>query len=616
MRYCEGMSNHPIHEDSAVRKWWRRLWVAARAGSADFVHTRDYRFEFPESLLDPERADRILWFLTASGLVGRHRLHAPYRASIEKLHAVHTDEYLASLENPEALVGAFGFRMAEPDQEVLLEAHRLMTGGTLLATHLARKRRGLVVNVGGGFHHALPDRGQGFCVFHDVAVAIADARGHGFDGRVVVVDLDVHDGDGTRTIFAGDDRVHTYSIHNHHLMATDAVESTAIELGENVGDDAYLAALDDSLPALLARFRPDLAFYLAGADPAEDDRLGNWRISAEGMLRRDLRVLSLLRDGRSVPTVVLLAGGYGHEAWRYPARSLSAVLNRGRALEPPRTDDVTWARMRKVYDRLSPPDLVHDPDALDWELSASDIMPAVGESRGSRKFLGYYSKHGLELALERYGLLKRLRALGYYGISLDFDLDPRSGHTLRILAEEFPDAPLAEIRVLRDRERVPGMELLYVEWLLLQNPRGQFTAERPRLPGQTRPGLGLLREVVALLTLACERLEMDGLAATAGHFHLVARSIGYFRFVDPRDEARFEAYRDALDGVPLARATRLAESGQVVDRATGDPVPWQPTLMVHPVSERLHAWLDDPERARQIARDRAGFDLVVVDASP
>lgn len=605
------MSETGIHQDSAFRKWWRRLWVAARAGAADFVHSRDYRFEFPESLLDPERSDRILWFLTQSGLVGRHRLHDPYRASIEKLDRVHTQPYLESLEHPDALLGVFGFRMEEHDRESLFEAHRLMTGGTLLATHLARKRRGLVVNLGGGFHHALPDRGQGFCVFHDVAVAIADARGHGFDGRVAVIDLDVHDGDGTRMIFAEDDRVHTYSIHNHHLMATDAVESTAIELGENVDDDTYLRTLEDSLPGMLERVRPDLAFFLAGADPAEDDRLGNWRITAEGMVRRDRRVLSLLRDDRPVPTVVLLAGGYGDEAWRYPARSLAAVLNRGRALEPPRTEDVTWARMRKVFDKLTPPDLVHDPDALDWELSADDIMPAVGEARGSRKFLGYYSKHGMELALERYGLLKRLRALGYFGISLAFDLDRRSGHTLRILAEGYPDTPLAEVRLLRDRERIPGMDLLYVEWLLLQNPRGQFTTERPRLPGQTRPGLGLLREVVTMLTLAVERLELDGLAATAGHYHLVARSVGYFRFVDPEDEARFGAFRDALDGVPLARATRLAESGQVVDRATGDPVPWQPTVVVHPVSDRLEAWLDAPERARHVADARARLDLTL-----
>ena len=118
-----------------------------------------------------------------------------------------------------------------------------MTGGTLLAAQLARASGGIAVNLGGGFHHAHRDRGRGFCIFNDVAVAILAQRAHGFRGRILVIDLDLHDGDGTRTIFAADPTVHTYSVHNQNWDDRPAVETTVIPLGPGVDDARYMATL-------------------------------------------------------------------------------------------------------------------------------------------------------------------------------------------------------------------------------------------------------------------------------------------------------------------------------------------------------------------------------------
>ena len=148
--------------------------------------------------------------------------------------------------------------------EKTLDLQRLMAGGTIQAVRLAMRTGGIAVHLGGGFHHALPDAGAGFCVFNDVAIAIRRLRARGFLAPILVVDLDLHDGNGTRRIFAEDPSVHTFSIHNDHWGETDALASTAIALGGGVEDATYLAALRDALPPVVESLRPGLVIYVAG----------------------------------------------------------------------------------------------------------------------------------------------------------------------------------------------------------------------------------------------------------------------------------------------------------------------------------------------------------------
>jgi len=209
---------------------------------------------------------------------------------------------------------AIGF----PWSEAMVERARRSVGATLAAARTARVE-GIAANLAGGTHHASAGRGSGYCVFNDVAVTAravqSDAAGRAAP-RIVVIDLDVHQGDGTASIFAGDESVFTLSLHGEkNFPFRKAASDLDVALPDGCGDGDYLAALDAALAAVWREHaaRPfGLAFYLAGADPHEGDRLGRLKLSAAGLLERDRRVFAALRQHR-VPVALSMAGGYGHD---------------------------------------------------------------------------------------------------------------------------------------------------------------------------------------------------------------------------------------------------------------------------------------------------------------
>jgi acetoin utilization deacetylase AcuC-like enzyme len=601
---------------SSIRANARRLLRAAafwrRNPDVRFVFGREYSLELPGSAHDARRAHKILSSLFAERLLLRRRLQRPRAASMRALRRVHDDAYLESLQDPSSLLPILGMTLSEETHDEFLLSQRVMTGGTLLATRTAFAHRSIAVNLGGGFHHARADRGQGFCVYNDVAAAIAKRRAAGFRRPVLVIDLDLHDGDGTRTIFADDDSVHTFSIHNQDLGSREAVESTSVALGAAVGDATYLEALERELPPLLDRFRPRLVYYLAGTDPAEDDALGNWNISSRAILHRDRFVVNHVRRlPGSVPMVILLAGGYGQDSWRYSARTC-ALLSGGSPLEPPRTSELTLAHYRSISRYLRVSELTAERYEEGWSLSESDLLPAANAPQRSTRLLGYYSKHGIEFALERYGIFDRLRKKGFDDLVLDLELDDSAAQTVRVRTGGDRPESVAEIRLRQDARLCPGAPVLAVDWLLLQNPLADLqSSARPILPGQKYPGLGLLREVSALLILICERLELDGLAIVPSHYHIAALTAGPFRFVEPESQARFEAMREALGELKLHDAALAVEEGRVVDAASGEVVRWQPSPMIHAVSETLVRRLAEEgfeKRARSL-RDELRYAL-------
>jgi hypothetical protein len=367
-----------------------------------------------------------------------------------------------------------------------------------------------------------------------------------------------------------------------------------------VEDGPYLAALAARLPPLLASVRPGLVVYLAGCDPAADDEIGNWKITPDGMLARDRFVVEQVRGGRKghgTPLAITLAGGYGQRAWTYSARFL-AWLIAGRTVEPPSSEEMTLARYRARAAAIAPHELTGDrvprATADDWGLTPEDLA-AAGGVRARSRFLGFYTPQGLELAIERSGLLDRVRARGFRELTLDLDLDHPGGETVRVRSSRSSE-PLIELRARIDRGTVPEMAMLRVEWLLLQNPFARFTSERPRLPGQRFPGLGLLQDVVALLVVACERLHLDGILFVPAHYHTAAQGKRLLRFLSPEHEGLFNALQAALAPFPLAEASAAVERGRVVD-AAGAVFAWRPMEMVLPVSERLKERLAAPEYA-------------------
>lgn len=591
------------------RHWLRRLRRLA-APRLDFVYSESYPVNL--TTVDALRGERILNALDGAGLLSRRRVHRAPVATFRDLRRVHTDAYLESLDRPGALLPITGYTLPEAAEDRILKAQRAMVGGTIAATRLARASRGIAVNLGGGLHHAFADRGERFCAFNDVAVAIAGLRQEGFAGRVLVVDLDLHDGDGTRALFARDRAVHTFSIHNQTARdAEPAVAATVLELPEGTDDATFLAVLGEHLPAVFSTFAPALVFYVAGCDGAADDHLGNWRLSAQGLLERDLFVTREVKKTAGLPLVVVLGGGYGIGAWRYTARFLGTVLSGGQEFVPPETEDTTLFHYRRIARDLLPHELTGDRGERgdrsqrgddDW-LSEDDLRGLLGGAPPSRRLLDYYSPAGLELAFERAGLFERLRVLGF-SPHLEIDLDNPVGEALRVFGNAQHTELLIEILMRIDRATAPGLSLLRVEWLLLQNPRLSFGLRRPRLPGQKHPGLGMLQDAIAMMVLACDRLHLDGLVFVPSHYHTAAQG-RVLRFLDPEREGRFRALRRALRGVSLAEATQAVAALRVIDEVTGEAVPWEPAPMVLPLREGLVARVEGPEYEGRVGAEEA-----------
>jgi acetoin utilization deacetylase AcuC-like enzyme len=579
--------------------------------AVELVYSRRYQIELPGTAMDPQRGERILAFLTDLGLTSKRRLHTPEAATYQQLREVHTEAYIDSLLEAGALLRIVGLDLPDPLPDRILEAQRLMVGGTVLATRLALAR-GIAINLGGGLHHAFADHGERFCLWNDVAVALRELRLGGFTAPVLVVDLDLHDGDGTRTIFAGDPTVHVLSIHNQTTGAVLSPGSTVVEMGGGVEDEGYLAAIEAHLPPLLASVKPGLVVYLAGCDPARDDEIGDWRITPAGMLARDRFVVEQVRGGRKgrrTPLAIVLAGGYGHQAWTYSARAFAWLIS-GRTVDPPSSAEMTLARYRAAAARTATHELTGDgapgETADDWSLTAEDLA-AVGGMRARTRFLGFYTPQGLELALERSGLLDRIRARGFPRLALDLELNNPGGETIRLRAVGTPE-PLIELRARIDRGAVPEMALLRIEWLLLQDPGARFTAERPRLPGQRFPGLGLLSDLMALMVVACERLHLDGVLFVPAHYHTAAQGRRLLAFLSPEHEGLFRALQAALSPFPLAVATAAVEEGRVVDAMTGEVFAWPALPMVLPVADRLRARLTGAGyESRAVASAHRGF---------
>lgn len=232
----------------------------------------------------------------------------PVPAADEDVALVHTPEYIRKLK-----AGTLSFtevlQLEIPYSPELIRAVWLSAGGSILAGRLALTA-GAAANIGGGFHHAYPDHGEGFCVIHDVAIAIRRLQKDKAITSAMTVDVDVHQGNGTAAIFAGDPNVRTLSIHQLNNYPYPKPPSTVdINLHDGVEDDEYLAALEDGLDQAFSGFKPDLIFYVAGADPYREDQLGGLKLSLDGLQRRDRLVFEKSRS-RKIPVAVTLAGGY------------------------------------------------------------------------------------------------------------------------------------------------------------------------------------------------------------------------------------------------------------------------------------------------------------------
>ena len=288
------------------------------------VHHPHYRAALADHHALPiNKFPRLAEMLTAEGLAP-DGFHTPEPATEAQLTAVHGPAYVRAVLDF-ALPHEMQRRIGLPMSEEIVRRTRAVCGGTLLAARLALEH-GVACNTAGGSHHAGPDYGSGYCIFNDVAVAARALLDEGAVQRMLVVDLDVHQGDGTALIFADEPRVFTFSMHaEKNFPARKAASDLDIGLDDGLEDAAYLAILQGALPGLLHRVQPQLVFYVAGVDPHRDDRLGRLALSDEGLAARDAYVLeTCLAHGAAVCGV--LGGGYDRDTDRIAHRH--ATLHR------------------------------------------------------------------------------------------------------------------------------------------------------------------------------------------------------------------------------------------------------------------------------------------------
>ena len=270
--------------------------------------------DFP---FDTYKPLKIIENLKRLNLLNEEIVITPEPIKPELLKLVHTSDYIEKINDKEKIFKIAGIENFIRDNKKVdfLKYLLLVTGGSVTAALKAYEEKALVFNLAGGFHHASSNNGGGFCVINDVAVAVKYLRNKLNLKKILIVDLDYHQGDGTALIFEKDESVFTFSAHSNNWVNINKFNNLDIEFGYNVNNKQYLKVIKIRLKEVFKTFKPEIVFYLAGADPYEKDTLFGMGLSKKDMLERDKIVLSLSKK-YNLPMVVFPAGGYGPDSWQ------------------------------------------------------------------------------------------------------------------------------------------------------------------------------------------------------------------------------------------------------------------------------------------------------------
>ena len=514
--------------------------------------------------MEPRRADFVHWYALERRLITPAQVRTPPLIGWEELARVHTAGLLESLSTPQGLAHIFSATPEEIPVEEMLRMVRLGAGGTLQACYHTLSTGSPTVNLLGGFHHAGRGRAGGFCAVNDMAVAVAALRSNGFTGRVCILDLDAHPPDGTADCLQDDPAVWQGSISGAAWTALPGVDEVRVPVG--CTDAIYLEALR----GLLGRMpTPALAFVIAGADVLAGDRLGSLALTRAGVRARELAVW---RHLQGVPQVWLPGGGYSPQAWCVLADVVELVCTHRLRGVPSRYDPLA-AQFASVAASLQDDRL----GSSSW-LTDEDLFELTGVRPTGGLFMGFYTPAGLEYALFRYGMVEHLHRLGYADIRVETRVGTETGDILRVWGRSHGrDWLLMDLQVAR--RTIAGHQVLFVNWLELMHPRASYSEERPRLPGQRYPGLGLAREATQLLERLAHRLGLDGVAFRPAHLHVAYGARHTFRFVDPLRQSRFERLLEATTSMPLVAASKAVDQHRVT--LNGEPYAWEASEMVH-----------------------------------
>jgi len=282
------------------------------------LFSSDYVFSVPcigcDKLLDMMKYKGIKDKLIKEKILKPKNLLRPDLCTYDDLRLVHKESYLKKLTDNQYLSEILKFDLGFMLFDSVMEYYRAVTGGTLLASAYALKWNIPCFNLGGGFHHAHPEKGEGFCLVNDVAIAIQKFRKLKRAKKFMIIDLDFHQGNGNLLYFKDDPDVYTFSMHGDEWVAIDRPYNKDILLPENCGDEEYLSILKKELDETCLGFNPDVVYYIAGSDTYEKDSICDMNISREGMLERNLFVYRKIVC-KNIPLIVLAGGGYGPDSW-------------------------------------------------------------------------------------------------------------------------------------------------------------------------------------------------------------------------------------------------------------------------------------------------------------
>lgn len=275
-----------------------------------FVYSPKYQIDIGPHVFPTQKYVETYKSLWNNVQVKESDFFPPEDLSYQDLMLVHTPEYIDDLKNARWTHRTAWSEL--PISKEIIEGFKLMTGGTWKATKLAIEH-GIGFHIGGGFHHAYPDHAEGFCYINDLAVAIRLGQKNHFFERALVVDCDLHQGNGTAGIFKNDQSVFTFSIHqeNNYPVPKDKSDLD-IGLPDGIEDEEYLTRLSDALDFINKSFNPEILFYQAGADPYEGDQLGGLHLSKRGLKERDKLVIEFGLS-LNIPVVITLGGGYAYK---------------------------------------------------------------------------------------------------------------------------------------------------------------------------------------------------------------------------------------------------------------------------------------------------------------
>lgn len=277
-----------------------------------FIYSDKYYLDWPDHIFPSEKFKLIYEQLIAERVISANEIITPRPATEDEVTLVHSPGYLALLrkiaaQNP--LLGLSGFEV--PVSKQVIDAFYLATGGTIMACQMAIEKNTGVMNLSGGFHHAFPKHGEGFCLINDLAVVVKVLQKNGQIKKAAIIDCDLHQGNGTAYIFRNDPTVFTFSIHQENNYPIKQKSSLDIGLSDFTEDEEYLSYLYKHIPSIFHQHKPDLVIYQAGADPYEQDQLGALKITKSGLAQRDRFIFQTVHQA-NIPIAVTLGGGYAN----------------------------------------------------------------------------------------------------------------------------------------------------------------------------------------------------------------------------------------------------------------------------------------------------------------